>query len=282
MIPLDADRPIIEQLGRGGNIAICVTGVGASAEFSCYMVRRMPDLGILDCGQVFPRYRYDTDGDLPLFDHIALDNPIDNLIGVTLRAFQEYYPEADGDAVFYYCYGILHAPSYRRRWQYNLDKDLPHVPFAADFPAFERAGRRLAELHCNYESTPRHPLTIKKAKGHKGGLKPRHFRLTHSRMRWLDDGRQAIRINDHVELHGVPAEAHRYKVGGRTPVDWILNSYYVKRDPRSGIVNDANDALADPRDIVAILERAVQTGIESGKVIAGLPDVGRCLRTGVV
>lgn len=65
----------------------------------------------------------------------------------------------DGDEitkedVFYYVYGVLHSTDYRERFADNLGKELPRIPrmkSAADFWAFGKAGRAVAELHINYE-----------------------------------------------------------------------------------------------------------------------------------
>jgi predicted helicase len=45
----------------------------------------------------------------------------------------------------------------------NLSKELPRIPCvsnAADFWAFSIAGRKLADLHLNYETVEKYPLEI--------------------------------------------------------------------------------------------------------------------------
>jgi len=61
-------------------------------------------------------------------------------------------------SLIYYIYGILHHPIYRQRYAANLKRELPRIPYAPDFHAFAQAGKRLAELHLNYEQQPPHPL----------------------------------------------------------------------------------------------------------------------------
>ena len=51
------------------------------------------------------------------------------------------------DDIWSYLYGLLHAPDYRARYQADLSKDLPRIPFAPDFGAFRDAGAVLAQLH---------------------------------------------------------------------------------------------------------------------------------------
>lgn len=52
-------------------------------------------------------------------------------------------------------YGLLHSEDYRSRYADNLSKELPRIPAVtkeADFWAFVEAGRKLGDLHVNYEN----------------------------------------------------------------------------------------------------------------------------------
>ncbi len=78
--------------------------------------------------------------------------------------------------------------------------------------------------------------------------------------------------NDLVRLIGIPPEAHRYVVNGRTPLEWMMFYYYRRTDRRSGIVNDANEWFGDPRDLVTAVQRIVYLSVETAKIVDGLPD----------
>ena len=60
--------------------------------------------------------------------------------------------------IFHYVYGLLHHPTYRERYQANLKRDLPHLPYTPDFWAFAKAGQRLGEIHVGYEDVEEYPL----------------------------------------------------------------------------------------------------------------------------
>ena len=60
--------------------------------------------------------------------------------------------------IFHYVYGLLHHSAYRERYQANLKRDLPRIPFAPDFRAFAEAGARLATIHVGYEEQPEYRL----------------------------------------------------------------------------------------------------------------------------
>ena len=58
-------------------------------------------------------------------------------------------------------------------------------------------------------------------------------------------------VNDRLRLCGIPADAHRYEVNGRTPVQWFIDRYRVTRDKQSGIVNNPNAWFADETAFIA-------------------------------
>ena len=256
-----------------GNRAICVPGIGSTKPFSALMVDSMPDIQLIMNGQCFPRYRYQLpDTARPALPGMKQRKPerIDNITDAALRAFRKHYNDdgIDKDAIFDYAYGLLHAPAYRERFANDLAKELPRIPFAPDFRAFARAGRKLAKLHLGYETCAEYPLTLDFA----GAGKPRkqHFRIGARKMRLIDD-KTALRINEHVTLRGIPAEAHEYVVNGRTPLEWFIDRYRIVQDKHSGIVNDPNGWFEDPRDLAAAVRRIVHLSKETARIVKTLP-----------
>ena len=79
-------------------------------------------------------------------------------------------------------------------------------------------------------------------------------------------------INEHVQLSGIPAEAHRYVVNGRTPLEWFMDRYKITKDKNSGILNDPNGWFENPRDLITAIERIVYVSVESTKIIESLPS----------
>src|SRR5205823_1856720 len=78
----------------------------------------------------------------------------DNISDFALKAYRAAYPDEKigKEDIFYYVYGILHSPEYKTRFAADLKKMLPRIPMAEDFWAFSKAGRKLAEIHLNYEN----------------------------------------------------------------------------------------------------------------------------------
>ena len=130
------------------NLAICVTGIGNKGPFTPLMTQIIPCLGLLGSDQCFPFYIYNEDG----------TNRRENITDWALAEFRAHYNEDTITKwdIFHYTYALLHHPVYREKYEMNLKRDLPHIPFAEDFWGFATAGTALADLHVNYESVPKY------------------------------------------------------------------------------------------------------------------------------
>ncbi len=259
------------------NRVICVPGIGNKKPFSVLMTDIMPDLGFNNATQCFPRYQYpkpaDTSNATGMFEDIdAAPERIDNISDTALRAFREQYRDdtIPKDDIFDYVYGILHAPRYRDEFANDLSKMLPRIPYAIDFHAFAEGGKALSELHLNYETCEQYRLGLRFSGN--GEPQSSHFRLTEKAMRFADKTtKDTLILNEHVQLCGIPAAAHRYAVNGRTPLEWFIDRYKITTDKDSGIVNDPNGWFAASRDLVTAIERIVFVSVESARIIENLP-----------
>ncbi|NLF82402.1 MAG: helicase, partial [Candidatus Gastranaerophilales bacterium] len=118
------------------NLVICLSGIGASKDFSVLISDTIPDLQLIFNGQCFPLYWYDEHKqDSPtLFDSMADPTPSsyirrDGISDFILeRARSMYGNKTTKEDVFYYVYGILHSPKYRETYAADLKKMLPRLP----------------------------------------------------------------------------------------------------------------------------------------------------------
>ena len=138
---------------------------------------------------------------------------------------------------------------------------------AEDFWAFSKAGRGLAELHLNYETAkPYDKVTV--AGAEKGDFSVETIRLG------KNDDKSSIIYNDAVKISGVPLDAYRYSVNGRSPIEWALDRYRYKIDKESGLKNDPNDwsgELGQPRYVLDLLLRLVTVSLKTNNIVSGLP-----------
>ena len=239
------------------NQVICVSGIGNKGPFTPLMTKIIPCLGLLGADQCFPFYTYNEDG----------TNRQENITEWALAAFRTHYGDDTISKwdIFHYTYGLLHHPTYRERYQANLKRDLPHIPFAEDFWGFANAGAELAALHVNYESYPKYEkLRYIETPG-----MPIEWRV--ERMKLSKDKTQ-LKYNDFLTLDGIPAEAYAYRLGTRSALEWVIDRYCVKVDKRSGIVNDANRADA-PRYIVELIARVINVSLKTVEVVKNLPSL---------
>ena len=277
-----------------GNLVICVSGVGAR-NFSVLMADTLPCLDNIEKGQCFPLYIYgepedDASGDTPQNAELfATSIPPaksgrkrrDALTDEGLAHFRAAYPgeQISKEDVFYYIYGLLHSPDYRERYADNLSKELPRIPrvkTATDFWAFSQAGRKLADLHLNYETVEKYPLEIVG-----GGLLLTDPDYRVEKMRYGKNGKDkdltTLIYNDKITLTGIPLEAYEYVVNGKPALDWVVERQCVKTDKDSGIVNDANDwaveTMGNPRYPLELFQRVITVSLETMKIVKALPKL---------
>ena len=130
------------------------------------------------------------------------------------------------------------------------------------FWAFSQAGKRLAELHVNYEQQPEYPLE----RVEKGQL---NWRV--GKMR-LSKDKTTLVYNEFLTLKGIPLEIYEYRLGNRSALEWVIDQYQVSTDKRSGIVNDPNRA-DDPEYIVRLIGQVITVSLETMKIVKGLPGL---------
>ena len=231
--------------------------VGQEWPMFALMSNKIPDALPQGGSQCFPFYTYNEDG----------TNRRENITDWALVEFRTHYSD---DAItkwdiFHYTYALLHHPTYREKYEMNLKRDLPHIPFTEDFWGFSKTGAALADLHVNYESVPKY-----------SGLK--YIETPGMIVDWrvkkmkLSKDKTQLTYNDFLTLDGIPAEIYDYKLGTRSALEWIVDQYRVKTDKRSGIVNDPNRAEA-PRYIVDLIGRVINMSLKTVEIVEGLPEL---------
>lgn len=267
--------------GVNKNVVICVTGTGGRrADFSPIIVNCIPDLHLhSDGSQCFPLYYYEKKSiyQPTLFDgdDNAQYTRRDGITSFILERCRESYgPRVTKEDIFYYVYGLLHSPDYRKAFVADLKKLLPRLPLVekpADFWVFSKAGRQLADLHLNYETQASCPNV--KVEGAENGK----FRVEKMRFGKTDAGavdKSVIEYNSWIRLTGIPLEAYDYVVNGRSAIEWIMERYQVRTDKASGITNDPNDWAEEqgrPRYILDLLLSVITVSVETLRRVRELP-----------
>jgi len=259
------------------NLTIIVTGIGASKDFSALISSMLPNYHSLDTDVCFPLYYYekrekqshgmfDEDGDS---EYIRRDGVSDFILD---RARKQYGKNVTKEDIFYYVYGFLHSPEYRKTFANDLKKMLPRLPLVEDvrdFWKFSKAGRALAELHINYESVP--PYKGVKVTGAESKF------YTVEKMRFPSkDRKDSILYNSRITIENIPAKAYEYVVNGKSAIEWIMERYQITTHKESGIRNDPNDwakEVGNPRYILDLLLSIINVSVQTVDIVNGLPRV---------
>ena len=192
----------------------------------------------------------------------------------------------------------MHHCGYRTRYAENLKRELPHIPFvgigagekgarffplaavermqgdakpehnpkasAKLFHAFVGAGKKLAELHVNYESAKEFPLERQENKEVKLDWRVEAMRLSKDKA--------SLFYNDFLTLNGIPPETYEYRLGNRSALEWVIDQYRVTRDEKGNIASDPN-RMDDEQYIVRLIGQVITVSLETQKVIGTLPEV---------
>jgi predicted helicase len=262
------------------NIVISVTGEG-NLGFSNFIAKNIPDNCLSKTGnggcQTFPLYFYEENNATQkgLFDVDSKQDFIrrDAISDFILeRSKKQYGKNVSKEDIFYYVYGFLHSKEYRETFANDLKKMLPRLPLVEDvkdFWAFSKAGRKLAELHLNYETVP--PFADVKVTGDDGKF------YTVQKMRFpKKDQKDTIIYNSKITISNIPAKAYEYVVNGKSAIEWIIERYQVTVHKESQIKNDPNDwadEVGNPRYILDLLLSIINVSVQTVDIVNELPNI---------
>jgi predicted helicase len=259
-----------------------------------------PDVALYgsESGQFVSRWRYEEPVGGETLPGLDGTRKVSNLNHRTVQRFRDVVGEdIDDDDVFAYVYGVLHSPQFRDTFAVSLKKEAPRVPLVDDrgtFDQFRAAGQQLLDLHADYEQADPYPLREEWAEGADLDKNPDVLLVGSKKMRHPDaidpqtgttlrdergqpvKDKSRLAYNDHLTLSGIPPEAHEYRLGTRSGIDWIIDRWRVTTDSKSGIVNDVNQWGLEqnyPRYIVDLVKRVVTVSLRTVRVVSQLPEL---------
>ena len=264
------------------NLTICIGGVGVKKDFSCLLTNKYTDLNMMTASQCFPLYWYDDHASVRdamkvkgLFDdeqeYVRHDGISDWALD---QAKSKYGKDVTKKDIFYYVYGYLHSRDYREAFSEDLKMELPRIGFVEsydDFRAFSEAGRKLADLHLNYESVPVwKDLMINGNTPVESFIAADDLYKVGTKKMKVDPEKGTIQYNDSISISNIPKEAFGYVVNGRSALAWIAEMYHITTDKDTGIVNDPNE-YAGGKYIFDLIGSIVTVSVETVRIQNSLP-----------
>ncbi|MBM2817256.1 MAG: helicase domain protein [Ignavibacteria bacterium] len=162
--------------------------------------------------------------------------------------------------IFHYVYAVLHNPEYRKKYELNLKREFPRIPFYGDFWKWAEWGKKLMDLHINFETVEPFPLDRidiwDKERTPKAKLK-------------ADKQYGIITLDEQTTLQGIPKEVWDYKLGNRSALEWILDQYKEKT-PKDPTIREKFNIykFADYKEkVIDLLMRVTTVSVETMKII---------------
>lgn len=259
------------------NMMICIHGISSKKRFSSLITNIIPDLNLMDGGaQSFPLYYYEKEED-NLFsqnedNYVKYEAINKSFINKFINKYQKNVTSLE---VFYYIYAIFHSKDYIENYDIDLKKSLPRIPIVDNYDIFTKyseAGKKLANIHLNYEKIKPYDkcniITYPEAS----------YYVT--KMKFAKKGKSSdksvIEYNDKVFITNIPLKAYSYIVNGKSAIEWIMERYAISVDKKSEIKNNPNDwckEVNDEKYIFNLLLRIINVSIQTVDIVNSLPKL---------
>lgn len=253
----------VDEMGRSEtffpidatNRAICFSDPTAQKPFLACGINGTVDLHFVGAAALSiyaPRHRYTKSG-----------GRLDNVTDWAVEKFTLHYAakaKISKDAIFAYCYAVLHDPLYREKYALNLKREFPRIPFYPDFDQWVKWGEALLKLHIDYEKVKPTKLTRVDSPA------PKRAEGTHPKPKLKSEAEAgSIVIDEDTQLTGVPTLAWEYRLGNRSAIDWVLDQHKEKT-PRDPNIREKFNTyrFADYKEsCIELLKRVVTVSVET-------------------
>ncbi|HAQ21159.1 MAG TPA: DNA methyltransferase [Prolixibacteraceae bacterium] len=288
---------IFGKKGGETNFTIYLSGQSSSKPFSCFSTQIIAGLDYLEKTQCLPLYRYNKSG-----------NRTENITDWGLEQFREHYgvgivetlhatslPENETETrnrtteteitktdIFHYTYAVLHNPAYRKKYELNLKREFPRLPFYDNFHQWAAWGKALMELHIGYETVEPFALEVITAETKVEHLQQKTMfpvaeepeaifaRKPKIKAKLMANKQTGIvEIDELTFLKGIPKIAWEYKLGNRSALEWVLDQYKEKK-PKDPTIAEKFDTyrFSDYKDhVIDLLKRVCTVSVETMKIV---------------
>lgn len=239
------------------NILLSLSNKTEGKELTCLAIDLLPDVNLFAGGsQNLPEFLYDNLGKYSSIRESILNN----------------FNSLTADSVLPYIYGIFHSKEYKMKYFADLSKEFPRIPNLKNKEKFINVGRKLMDLHLNYEEVPIYDdVEIQLSVQPSYKVTKMKFVKKRDENGKLVNDRSTIIYNNDITISNIPEKAYQYVVNGRSAIEWIMDQYQVKTDKKSGITDDPNDYSTDDKYIFNLLLRIINVSMQTVDLINSLP-----------
>ncbi len=255
------DKKVIARPGRykelftNSNLALMLPGTSNRRSFSAYITNEIPDQNMMDAG-AHGYYLKNSKNDNSLFE---FEYNLSNLSS-------ENYDLKNED-VLPYLYAILHSKEYLSKYENNLKLTSPRIPIVKNKETFIDIGKKLIDLHVNYEN--QFPCENVKVLYSKSKPSFQVKKMKHPKRNQLE----TIIYNDDIIIKDIPKIAYDYVINGRSAIHWIMDQYSIKVDKNSGIIDDPNLYSDDEKYIFNLLLSIINLSVKTVDLVNSLPPL---------
>ncbi len=234
------------------NLCIYFSGTSTNKPFQTLASDIPAELGFLEATQSVPLYRYEN------------GTRTDNITDFALQKFNNHYntDKITKKDIFNYSYAVLHYPEYRKKYELNLKRDFPRIPFYTDFFKWTKWGEQLIDLHINYENAETYHLEIehKKFKDENQIAKPRLI---------SNQNLRTIEIDTQTKIINLPKELWEYKLGNISAIDRILEQYKEHKIQDKTINQKFNNySFADNKtEVIELIKKICTVSLQTLKIM---------------
>jgi predicted helicase len=176
------------------------------------------------------------------------------------------------DAIFAYCYAVLHDPVYRETYALNLKREFPRIPFYPDFAQWVAWGEALLRLHIGYEDVVPFTLTRNDTPA------PKRAEGTHPKpkLKSIPETGTVV-VDEDTQLSGIPRAAWDYRLGNRSAIDWVLDQHKEKtpRDPTIRAKFNTYRFADYKQSMIDLLAKVVTVSVETVAITEAMKTAPR-------
>ncbi|QSV62084.1 MAG: N-6 DNA methylase [Dolichospermum sp. DL01] len=244
---------------QDNNYVIALSGTSFNQPFHCLAIKNLTERHFVEKSQCISLYRYDKEG-----------KRIDNITDWGLKQIQTHYqdPTITKIDIFHYTYAVLHNPAYRSKYELNLKREFPRLPYYENFQKWVNWGKQLMELHINYETVTPYNLT-------RLDIPLKDNQKTPKAKLKADKTKNSIILDDVTTLENIPQIAWEYMLGNRCALEWILDQYKEKKPKDPTIAEKFNTyRFADYKEqVIDLLMRVCTVSVETMNIIKEMENV---------